>query len=244
MDFCCVKTLKADAPVFVPAVAKTFLDEHIKKAEAKDARIAELEALCAAKDDEITKLQVNCEFVKVRSDAQAKENAELKAKLELIEQELQDCISAHAGDATMDADQVVAQTKFAVANVVPCERTEWDKVLHKANKFGLVKPMYKNVDLDKKPGAGNGEPVLDRNDMKECLSKAVPIFTMDNRAPEGMENIPENRRRTYVPYAEIEEDQKEFEKLWPKFTQHRDSAFKNVSRDPRCDKRSTPRGRK
>lgn len=231
----------ADATVYVPKVAQSFLNDHIRAADAKDARIAELEALCKSKDTRIADLETDLDFIKIRHD---KEFEAFKAKIALLENELEDSIAAHAGDSTLDADKLAAQAKFAIANVEPYVRSDYEKWLFKFNKLGLVKPIYKKVDLDKKVGPGNGEVVLDRNDLKDCLAKGMPLYTMDNRAPEGIENTPENRRRTYVPYAEIEADQKEFEKRWPKFTEHKDSAFKKVSRDPRCDKRALPRGRK
>lgn len=244
--------LNAEARRFVPKDVKPYLDDYVSE---KDARIAELEALCATKDARIVELNALCEAkdtkiadLECERDSakviQDKEHEALKARLALLEKELEDSIAAHAGDAALDADKLAAQAKFAVANVEPYVRTDYEKCLFKANKHGLVKPMYKNVDPTKKAAAGNGEVVLDRNDLKECLTKKMAIYTMDNRVQGDLPNTPENRKRTYVPYAEIENDQKEFEKLYPKFTQHKDSTFKKVSRDPRCDKRALPRGRK
>jgi hypothetical protein len=234
----------ATALGYVPKVAQSFVNEHIRDTKAKDARIAALEALCASKDARIADLEKEFDVIKICYKDRDEENGALKAKVALLEKELEDSIAAHAGDAALDADKLAAQAKFAVANVEPYVRTDYEKCLFKANKHGLVKPMYKNVDPSKKAAAGNGEVVLDRNDLKECLTKKMAIYTMDNRVQGDLPNTPENRKRTYVPYAEIENDQKEFEKLYPKFTQHKDSTFKKVSRDPRCDKRALPRGRK
>ena len=224
----------AAATGFVPKVVQPFLIEHIRAAKAKDARIAELEALCAAKNARIAELETDSDVI----------NEALKAKHALLEQQLQDCITAHEGDATLDADKVLTQATFAVANVKPSVQTAWDKVRQHANRRGLVKPMYKNVKDLEDPRQGNGEHVVDRNDLKACLAKGMDIYTMDTRPPEGQENIAENRRRTYVPYAESANDQKVFEELYPKFTPQKKSPFKNVSRDPLADVRSRPHGRR
>lgn len=234
----------ATARGFVPKVAQPFVDDHILAIEAKDARIAELEALCAAKDEKIADLQADYDELKQGCDAQTRANEDLRFQLALCQKELQECIAAHAADAALDADKVLAQAKFALANVEPYVRTGWDKLLYNANKHGLVRPFYENVNLDKKPVKGNGEPVMDRERLKDCLSRGVPIYSMDNRVPEGLDNTSDNRRQTYVPYAEYQEAQEQFEKDCPKFTRHKASAYKNMSRDPYCDKRAAPRGRK
>jgi hypothetical protein len=236
--------LRATATDYVPKVAQSFLNEHIRAAEVRDARIAELEALCAAKDARIADLEKEFGVIEICYNDRDKENEALKAKIALLEKDLEDSISAHAGDSALDADKLAAQAKFAVANVEPYVRTEWDKVLFKANKHGLARPYYKNVNVADKAGKGNGETIMDRNELKDCIAKGVPIFGMDNRVPEGLEDALENRRKMYVPYSEYEEDQKAFEKLYPKFTQHKDGVYKKMSNDRRCDKRAAPRGRK
>lgn len=192
------------------------------------AKVQELEKLLKAKDEKIQAL--------------GDQVTELKVHNELLKTDVRDCIAAHAG-SDLDPDQIEARARFAKANVDLPARTKYDEFRDKFIKHGVYVPLYYDVDLS--PGApvgtGNGVPVADRNELHDLLAKDIPVYAMEKRAPEGKENVQENRVKMYFPYAEIEKAQLAFERLCPEFKANPRPKFKTASADVHHVDRSAPR---
>lgn len=213
--------------------ARREVNERILAEDALIARVQELEELLQTK---ATESVVDKNTIK----ALEQDVAALRVRNDMLTAEVRECIAAHAGSA-LDPDQIEARAKLAKASVEPPARTKYDEFRGKFVKHGVYIPLYHDVDLDGPVGNGNGVPVADRNDLHDLLARGVPVYGMDKRAPEGVENIPENRVKMYFPYAEIEEAQLAFEKLCPEFKANPRPGFKTASADVHHVDRSAPR---
>lgn len=221
-----------------------------EKIAAEDALIAEIQELSASERALIAKVQELEELLKTKATEQEvdkaliqtlqKDKVDLRVHNDLLQTQVRECIAAHAGSG-MDPDQIEARAMFAAANVEVTARTKYDAYRAPFIKAGIYLPLFFNVKPDKPVGTGNGTAVADRNELHDLLARDIPVYGMEKRAPEGKENIPENRVKTYFPYSEIEAAQLAFEKLRPKFKANPRAEFKTASADVHHVDRDAPR---
>jgi hypothetical protein len=229
--------------------------EHTKrqlyeKNAIEDSLVAKIHDLTDSERSLIAKVKELEELLKTKATEQEadkaliktlqKDKVDLRVHNDLLQTQVRECIAAHAGSGT-DPDQIEARARFAEMNVEVTARTKYDAYRAPFIKAGIYLPLFFDVVPEEPVGTGNGTAVADRNELHDLLARNVPVFGMEKRAPEGKENIPDNRVKTYFPYSEIEAAQLAFEKLRPKFKANPRAEFKTASADVHHVDRDAPR---